>query len=374
MKGLYLEFEALQKMYVEEALKGISPDLIDVIRPEGFNPDQTLGEVNSIIGSPLNPAQELSPLVNQPGFQINPSFDTLATISAQLTEVISRMGLRPDPQELFPGLSLNPITNALTVTTELVRMEPKKVELGIKDISALDELVKKFAESTPTKTETTGVATGTVSPVPAQTSGVPKDQQIDISVFTKTLQQQEEILSSEIQKVSDAGGSIGDLFLDKYAEDGTLIPNELTQKYEASFSTAVEEAKKNLGSPQETQPSPTASQVLPAPVTSTLTIAKEVVAPNFNKEIASGLTAVAGASSQMVAQNNIVNQNTTVSPSPTLPPAQENKPFQLTGGPEAEPQPEQPPQPVVSNDPLLATTMMQMLNLMKSGQLKVKLS
>jgi len=103
---------------------------------------------------------------------------------------------------------------------------------------------------------------------------------------------------------------------------------------------------------------------------------KEIETPNFNKAIAKGLTDVAESNSKIVSQTNIVNQNQAAQPtaqpkpiellptsnqSQNMPVEKEEDSMQATGA-------------MIASDPTLAAYMLQMLNIMKSGQLKVKIS
>jgi hypothetical protein len=111
-------------------------------------------------------------------------------------------------------------------------------------------------------------------------------------------------------------------------------------------------------------------------ITNQPTPVKEIEAPNFNKAIAQGLTDVAESNSKIVSQTNIVNQtqNTPVASPP--------KPINLLPtanipqgeAPMSEEDSSQKNVAVNASDPTLAAYMLQMLNIMKSGQLKVKIS
>lgn len=370
MKGLYLEFEALQKKYANDTILGLESDLLDIINPEGFNPIDVLGDVASTAGSPLTTTQELKGDIPQvlPN-PINPTTDVLTGISDKISEVLAKMGgpaIQTKPE-------LTAVNNSLTVTTELVKMEPKKVDFSIKDIAALEGIFSKLIPNQTNKDLTTSIATGTLNTVTAPpkspTSQIPPEEQIDLSVFTKALAQQDLILQSTVSKELEAGGDLTAIFNEKVAGTSTEV---ITKMYEDGISTAVEEAKKKLNQTEELNPIVSVS-TLPQPVTTPLTITKETVPASFNKEIANGLNAMAEANALSI-QNSVVNQNTNISSQAPPPVIQSGPTIDLVG-----PQPKEEPVPdqggvEMGGTPLLATTMIQMLNLMKSGQLKVKIS
>lgn len=374
MKGLYLDFENFQKTYITGAVQGLGSDVNDILKPEGFNPAEIFGDVSSFAGSPLNTAQELTPQPNPilPPTVANPSTEVLNGISDKLSEVIFKMGsFGANPS---PVSTLTKSTNPLAVTSESVKIDfPKVVELGIKDMTALEGMLTKLTKAAAIeKTESSGITTGTIAPeekltatpVSTQTSANP----VSLEVFTKALAQQEAQLILDIEGATESGT------LDNMFGEPVKSSKDLESKYENAITTAIE---KNAESQKEINLSVLpglGSPTLPSPVNSPLVINKEVPPQNFNKELANSLNAFATTNSQMIAQNTIVNQTTAVAQPSAPTPVPENKTIQLTGGPAPEQETEAPVQQSFSTDPLLSTAMIQMLNLMKSGQLKVKIS
>jgi hypothetical protein len=112
-------------------------------------------------------------------------------------------------------------------------------------------------------------------------------------------------------------------------------------------------------------------------LTNPLTQTKEVQPPSFNKAIAQGLTDVAESNSKIVSQTSIVNQAVSALPQnqPNSNNTVENIPTKLQPNTQLPNEADQQPTVAIQGgDPVLAAYMLQMLNLMKSGQLKVKLT
>lgn len=377
MSGLYLELGALNP--TQKTTGQSVPNLMDLMQPEGFVPDLNLAESVSTASSPLSPATEKtlptgqSAIVNSDEILSGLS-DTLSTLSERL----------PKPNSTVNNSTLNTVNNSLSITSDLVKIEPKKVELSIKDVAALEDLIKNISSTKEESTKTTpdAVSTKALTTVPEETvSNKPK---VSLDLFRTALSQQENQLESDVNSIIASGGDLSTIFkTDVVSKTGSAASGELSNTFSKGITSAVEEFERTAEierTKRDAQTAATLSSNDPAAVLSLisnpLAPAKEVEQPTFNKAIAQGLTDVAESNAKIVSQTNIVNQAATAPPVQLQPkPIEEVIPNQ--------PQPNQSTtvdgmQPnsvsVNSGDPALAGYMLQMLNILKSGQLKVKIS
>jgi hypothetical protein len=386
MKGLYLELGALNQ--TQSKTEPNSPNLIDLLQPEGFIPELNLSEDISTAGSPLNPAKEALA-------QTGPSTMTEAAIrSAELlsgiSDTLTKLTINGSVSTVNTS-SIDTVNNSLSIKGDLekilplLKIEPKKIELVFKDGSMLEELIKKVSVPTNNETKTTPekVATGTLSNT-TELQPDPTKPKLDISVFRNALFAQEATLADRVNATLAEGGDISTMFEenvvgDKIAKSGKLAETytqgireavmlaEIKQETDRTTALANEQQLLDQGDPMAILKS----------LTNPLTQTKEVQPPSFNKAIAQGLTDVAESNSKIVSQTSIVNQAVS-----TLPQSQpnsnntvENIPTKLQPNTQLPNEADQQPTVAIQGgDPVLAAYMLQMLNLMKSGQLKVKLT
>jgi hypothetical protein len=377
MRGLYLELGALNP--TQKTTGQSVPNLMDLMQPEGFVPDLNLAEAVSTASSPLSPATEKTLPAGQPAI-VN-SDEILSGLSDTLSTLSERL---PKPNSTVNNSTLNTVNNSLSITSDLVKIEPKKVELSIKDVAALEDLIKNISSAKEESTKTTPdvVSTKALTTVPEETvSNKPK---VSLDLFRTALSQQENQLEADVNSIIASGGDLSTIFkTDVVSTTGSAAGGELSNTFSKGITSAVEEFERTAEiekTKREAQTTATLSSNDPAAILSLisnpLAPAKEVEPPTFNKAIAQGLTDVAEANSKIVSQTNIVNQAASTSPvQPQPKPIEEVIPNQ--------PQPNQAAtadgmQPnavsVNSGDPALAGYMLQMLNILKSGQLKVKIS
>jgi len=377
MSGLYLELGALNP--TQKTTGQSVPNLMDLMQPEGFVPDLNLAEAVSTASSPLSPATEKTLPAGQPAI-VN-SDEILSGLSDTLSTLSERL---PKPNSIVNNSTLNTVNNSLSITSDLVKIEPKKVELSIKDVAALEDLIKNISSAKEESTKTTPdvVSTKALTTVPEETvSNKPK---VSLDLFRTALSQQENQLEADVNSIIASGGDLSTIFkTDVVSAAGSAAGGELSNTFSKGITSAVEEFERTAEiekTKREAQTTATLSSNDPAAILSLisnpLAPAKEVEPPTFNKAIAQGLTDVAEANSKIVSQTNIVNQAASTSPvQPQPKPIEEVIPNQ--------PQPNQAAtadgmQPntvsVNSGDPALAGYMLQMLNILKSGQLKVKIS
>jgi len=377
MSGLYLELGALNP--TQKTTGQSVPNLMDLMQPEGFVPDLNLAEAVSTASSPLSPATEKTLPAGQPAI-VN-SDEILSGLSDTLSTLSERL---PKPNSTVNNSTLNTVNNSLSITSDLVKIEPKKVELSIKDVAALEDLIKNISSAKEESTKTTPdvVSTKALTTVPEETvSNKPK---VSLDLFRSALSQQENQLEADVNSIIASGGDLSTIFkTDVVSATGSAVGGDLSNTFSKGITSAVEEFERTAEiekTKREAQTTATLSSNDPAAILSLisnpLAPAKEVEQPTFNKAIAQGLTDVAEANSKIVSQTNIVNQAASTSPiQPQPKPMEEVIPNQ--------PQPNQAAtadgmQPntvsVNSGDPALAGYMLQMLNILKSGQLKVKIS
>ena len=378
MNGLFLELDNLK---LDQVLANqTTPNLMELMQPEGFVPDLNLSESVSITGSPLKSASEVGvkpqPL---PGDSL-PSIEFLSGVSEKLADIANGL---TNQNPSISNSTVNTVNNALSVSTDLVKIEPKKVELSIKDVASLEDLITKIStqkETPATEKITPTVTTGTLTTATEQTpTNKPK---LDISLFGKTLVEQDRALAANVNATLQSGGDLSELFNTDVIGKNLAEEDELAKTYSKGITTAVDEFKvkaeqDRLAKESAAESNLTSEAINPTltPVSTPLAPAKEVVAPTFNKEIAKGLTDVAEANSKIVSQTNIVNQTQAapkVQPTINL---TESAPGQSTvPSPSSEYEENQTKGVEVNaSDPVLAGYMLQMLNILKSGQLKVKL-
>ena len=377
MSGLYLELGALNPTLKTTGQS--VPNLMDLMQPEGFVPDLNLAEAVSTASSPLSPATEKtlpagqSAIVNSDEILSGLS-DTLSTLSERL----------PKPNSTVNNSTLNTVNNSLSITSDLVKIEPKKVELSIKDVAALEDLIKNISSAKEESTKTTPdvVSTKALTTVPEETvSNKPK---VSLDLFRTALSQQENQLEADVNSIIASGGDLSTIFkTDVVSTTGSAAGGELSNTFSKGITSAVEEFERTAEiekTKREAQTTATLSSNDPAAILSLisnpLAPAKEVEPPTFNKAIAQGLTDVAEANSKIVSQTNIVNQAASTSPvQPQPKPIEEVTPNQPQPNQAATADEMQPNTVSVnSGDPALAGYMLQMLNILKSGQLKVKIS
>jgi|688.fasta_scaffold124094_3 hypothetical protein len=357
--------------------------LMDLMEPAGFVTDLNLAEPASATGSGLNSVNEAQSFTKS----ANESAIILSGIALTLTDISENLG---KASTSIVNSTANSVSNTLSVSSDLVKIEPKKVELSIKDINSLSELVKELQKTKEEKTKEEAdknspdaiLATALTSlPAPTDNTGKPK---LDIEVFRKAMLTQEAELANSINSTIESGGDLTDLFENTGSgtgKDGLL--GNLSDK----FSTGVKQAVMDyeINAVEKIEKDKAAQELLLdqndpfailTSITNQPTPVKEIEAPNFNKAIAQGLTDVAESNSKIVSQTNIVNQtqNTPVASPP--------KPINLLPtanipqgeAPMSEEDSSQKNVAVNASDPTLAAYMLQMLNIMKSGQLKVKIS
>jgi hypothetical protein len=377
MSGLYLELGALNPTLKTTGQS--VPNLMDLMQPEGFVPDLNLAESVSTASSPLSPATEKtlpagqSAIVNSDEILSGLS-DTLSTLSERL----------PKPNSTVNNSTLNTVNNSLSITSDLVKIEPKKVELSIKDVAALEDLIKNISSAKEESTKTTPdvVSTKALTTVPEETvSNKPK---VSLDLFRTALSQQENQLEADVNSIIASGGDLSTIFkTDVVSATGSAAGGELSNTFSKGITSAVEEFERTAEiekTKREAQTTATLSSNDPAAILSLisnpLAPAKEVEPPTFNKAIAQGLTDVAESNSKIVSQTNIVNQAASTSPvQPQPKPIEEVTPNQPQPNQAATADEMQPNTVSVnSGDPALAGYMLQMLNILKSGQLKVKIS
>ena len=138
MSGLYLELGALNP--TQKTTGQSVPNLMDLMQPEGFVPDLNLAEAVSTASSPLSPATEKTLPAGQPAI-VN-SDEILSGLSDTLSTLSERL---PKPNSIVNNSTLNTVNNSLSITSDLVKIEPKKVELSIKDVAALEDLIKNIS-------------------------------------------------------------------------------------------------------------------------------------------------------------------------------------------------------------------------------------
>jgi hypothetical protein len=377
MEELYLELGNIKP--TQAPANSELGNLMDLLEPAGFIPDLNLAETASALSSGLNSANEAQSFTKS----ANDSSTILSGIALTLTDISNNLG---KASRSIVNSTENAISNTLSISSDLVKIEPKKVELSIKDINSLSDLVKELQKPKDEKTDKTSpdavLTTALKSlPTPTENTGKPK---LDIEVFSKALINQESDLANSIQSTVESGGDLTSLFENTgtgVGSDGLL--GNLSDKFSSGVKqavmeyeiNAVEKAEKEKALQELLLDQNDPSAIL-ASISNQPTPVKEIETPNFNKAIAKGLTDVAESNSKIVSQTNIVNQNQAAQPtaqpkpiellptsnqSQNMPVEKEEDSMQATGA-------------MIASDPTLAAYMLQMLNIMKSGQLKVKIS
>jgi len=205
MEELYLELGNIKP--TQAPANSELGNLMDLLEPAGFIPDLNLAETASALSSGLNSANEAQSFTKS----ANDSSTILSGIALTLTDISNNLG---KASRSIVNSTENAISNTLSISSDLVKIEPKKVELSIKDINSLSDLVKELQKSKDEKTDKTSpdaVLTTALKSLPAPTENTGKPK-LDIEVFSKALINQESDLANSIQSTVESGGDLTSLF------------------------------------------------------------------------------------------------------------------------------------------------------------------